>query len=185
MNSAVLAPRLASPDPAKAALLRGNPTVRIDQADALLPGLLRDAGMLLGLDTPQAAEFARSGALALGSTLVVVTPVVDLDAELCDLLVCIDTRRPVADTDAPTAARLLQHASGLLMAHNSAIASSPDDSWMLCRRVALGGLNAEGLRAAVIVSIELAAYVFEALAGEQLEKRAGVTQPGAAGEVRQ
>jgi hypothetical protein len=165
MNSALLAPRAASPDAAKAAkaaLLRGTPTVNPDQAEVILPGLLRDAGVLLGLSESQAGEFSRSGALAMGTALVVVTPVVSLDDNLCDLLVCVDTGLRLADTDALTSVRWLQHASGLLVAHQSAIASSPDGSWMLCRRIALGDLKASGLRDAVVASIELLAYVFDA-----------------------
>jgi hypothetical protein len=117
---------------------------------ANVAALLHETAMALGLNDSDAREVARDGLLAMDERLLSVVPVVAADAP-ASLLITLMTEIDIFGDGHPPA-KVLQHASGMLVAYRASLGLSAEGMWLIHRCVELDGMDSPALIRALMVT---------------------------------
>lgn len=128
--------------------------------------LATSAAQHLGLDAKAAAAIGEDGLIAVGERVVAILPVLDDGNGRPTVMLCVDSGMAIADSDADRISQVLQMSSGLLAAFSAAIGSSPEGRWVIYRSLPASQIQSRDLAEAILSSVRLVDFVFEASRGE-------------------
>jgi hypothetical protein len=117
---------------------------------ARVADLLRDTALTLGMDDADAREVARDGLLAIDERLLSVVPVVADDAP-ATLLITLMTEIDIFGEAHPPV-KVLQHASGMLVAYRASLGLSTEGMWLIHRCVEFDGMDSQALIRALMIT---------------------------------
>jgi hypothetical protein len=128
--------------------------------------LATNAAQHLGLQAQAATTVGQEGLIAVGERVVAIMPVLDGGNGKPCLMLCVDSGIAIAGMDSDRISQVLQMTSGLLAAFSAAIGSSPEGHWVIYRSLAASQLQSRDLAEAILSSVRLVDFVFEASRGE-------------------